>query len=165
MVFITTGCRPAVPESEPRVRIHSAPPTSHSISESRFRSTVSVEEALPPIHTVVRGFSAWGRVRVLFSFRRNLSVKEIADQRDHFVGLVFQGEVAGVDQMKLRVGQVTPVRMRSVGWKDFVVLAPDNQRWRLAFAEVRLDPWVDWQIGPVVIKEIHLDVSITWPIE
>jgi len=28
MVFITAGCRPAVPESEPRVRIHFAPPRS-----------------------------------------------------------------------------------------------------------------------------------------
>src|SRR5215469_1127191 len=36
----------------------------------------------------------------LFSFRCNPSVKEIADQRDHFVGLVLQGEVAGVDQME-----------------------------------------------------------------
>ena len=28
MAFITTGCRPTVPESEPRVRIHPAPPSS-----------------------------------------------------------------------------------------------------------------------------------------
>ena len=35
---------------------------------------------------------------------------------------------------------------RSVGWKDLVVLAPDNQRRRLAFAEVRLDSWVEWQL-------------------
>jgi hypothetical protein len=50
-------------------------------------------------------------------------------------------------------------------WKDLVVLAPDNQRRRLAFAEVRLDPWVEWKIGSVVVEEIRLDVSIAWPIE
>ena len=39
-----------------------------------------------------------------FSLRCNLSIEEIAYQRDDLIGLVFQGEVAGVDQMKLGVG-------------------------------------------------------------
>jgi len=56
--------------------------------------------------------------------RRNLSGEEIADQGDHFIGLVLQGEVAGVDQMKLRAGQVTLVR--SVGGEDLNVLALDD---------------------------------------
>jgi len=57
---------------------------------------------------------------------RNLSFEEIADQRDHFIGLVLQGEVTGINEMKLHVGQVTLVWMRSVGGEDFVVLAPDD---------------------------------------
>ncbi len=38
----------------------------------------------------------------LFSF--DVSVEEVADQRHHFVGLVLQGEMAGVYEVKLDVG-------------------------------------------------------------
>jgi hypothetical protein len=63
---------------------------------------------------------------VAFSLRRNPSAEEIADQRDDFIGLVLQGEMARIYEMKLHVGQVTLVRMRPVGWKDLVVFAPDD---------------------------------------
>ena len=65
---------------------------------------------------------AAGRLHCRATFR----LEEIADQRDDFIGLVLQGEVAGIYEMKLHVGQVTLVRMRPVGREDFVVLAPDD---------------------------------------
>ena len=52
---------------------------------------------------------------------RQVPLKEIADQGDHFVGLVFQGEVAGVEEVKLGVGQVALVRMRTFSGEDLVV--------------------------------------------
>src|SRR6267378_8363890 len=62
-------------------------------------------------------------------------VEEIADQGDHLVGLVLQGEVAGVEEMKFHVREVTLVWMGAIDREDLVVLAPDDQRRRLAFAE------------------------------
>jgi hypothetical protein len=52
------------------------------------------------------------------------SIEEIADQRDHFIGLVFESEMPGIDEMKLHVGQVMLVRMRPVGREDLVVPCP-----------------------------------------
>jgi hypothetical protein len=91
---------------------------------------------------------------------RHLPTQEVADQRNDFIGLVIQCEVAGVDKMKFHLGQVALVRMRSIGWKNLVVLAPDNQRRRLAIAEVGLNLRIQRQIGPVVVEQIHLDVGI-----
>ena len=70
---------------------------------------------------------------------RDLSVEEIADQRDHFVGFILKGEVAGVEEVQLGVGQVARVRMRTVRGEDLVVLAPDDQRRRPMLAEKSLN--------------------------
>src|SRR5262249_5520435 len=70
--------------------------------------------------------------------RRDLAVQEVADQRDDFVGPVFEREVPGVDQVKLDLGQVTFIGVRPVGRENLVVLAPDDKGWRLIVAEVRL---------------------------
>jgi hypothetical protein len=50
-------------------------------------------------------------------------VEEVADQRNHFIRLVFEHEVAGVDEAKFDVGQVALVGVSSVGREDFVVFA------------------------------------------
>ena len=57
------------------------------------------------------------------SARRDLAIEEVADQRRHFIQLVFQGEMAGVENMHLRVGQVTLVGMRAGFGEDLVILA------------------------------------------
>ena len=43
------------------------------------------------------------------------AIEKGVDQRNDLVGLVLQGEVSGVDEMELDVGEVTLVRMRPVG--------------------------------------------------
>ena len=62
-------------------------------------------------------------------------------------------------------GQIALVGMRAVGGKDLVVLAPDDQRRRLIFAEVCLHGRIERQVGPVVVEEIHLDLGVARPIE
>src|SRR5229473_464420 len=70
---------------------------------------------------------------------RDLALEEVADQWHHFVSLVLQREMAGVDEVKLDLRQIALVGMRAVGWEYLVVLSPDDQRRGLVFAEVSLD--------------------------
>ena len=95
----------------------------------------------------------------------NLSVEEVVDQRDHLIGLVLQREMAGVEEMKLQVGQIALVRMRAIGGENLVVLAPDDQRRRLMLAEISLDGGIERQVGPVVVEEVELDLVVARAIE
>src|SRR6185503_20086883 len=60
-----------------------------------------------------------------------LAAQKVADQRNHLVEFVLERKMAGIDQVKFHFRKVTLVRMRAVGRKDEVVLAPDDQRRRL----------------------------------
>ncbi len=73
--------------------------------------------------------------------------------------------MAGVDEMKLNLGKIALVGMCAVGGEDKVVLAPDDQRWRLVFAEISLDSGIERQVGPVVVEQIKLDIVVAGPIE
>jgi hypothetical protein len=95
----------------------------------------------------------------------NLPVEEIADQRDHFIGLVLQGKMPGVEEMKLEIVQVALVRMRAVGGKDLVVLAPQDQRRRLVLAKICLYRRIKPEVGAAVVEEVELNVVIARPVE
>ena len=41
--------------------------------------------------------------------------------------LFFQYEVAGIEQVKLNILQVSSIRMRAIGREDFIVLSPHDQ--------------------------------------
>ena len=55
--------------------------------------------------------------------------------------------------------------MRAVGGEDLVVLAPDDQRRRLAFAEERLECGIERHVGAVVVEQVELDVVVARPVE
>src|SRR5882672_7089126 len=95
----------------------------------------------------------------------DLAREEVTDQRHHFVKLVFEGEMAGVDEMKFGLGKVALVGMCAVRGENEVVLAPDDQRRRLMFAEIGLHRRIKRKIGPVIVEEIELDVVVARPIE
>src|SRR5271165_2593757 len=95
----------------------------------------------------------------------DLSFEEVADQRHHFVSLVLQGEMAGVDEVKLDLRKVALVRMRPVRRENLVVLAPHDQRGRLVLAEVRLSGRIKRQVGAIVIEDVHLNVSVARTIQ
>ena len=82
------------------------------------------------------------------SVRDQLSAKKIPDQRDHFVSLVLEREVSRVDKVQLGLRQIAQIGRRAVGGKDLVVLAPDNQRGRLALAKERLELRIEGTLVP-----------------
>ena len=57
--------------------------------------------------------------------------EEAADVAGDGVELVFEGEVAGVQEVDLGVGQIAPVSLGSGRAEDFVVAAPDGQQGQL----------------------------------
>src|SRR6476659_3340987 len=67
--------------------------------------------------------------------------------------------------MKLNLRKITLIGIRTSGGKYLVVSPPDDKRRRLVFAEVSLDLWIQWQVGPVIVEHIHLDIAIARPIK
>src|SRR6478752_6303644 len=88
------------------------------------------------------------------SLARDLAVEEIADQRHHLVGFVFQSKVSGVEEVKLHIGQIALVRMCALGRKDLVVLAPHQQRRRPVLTKISLHRGIERQIGAVVVEQV-----------
>src|SRR6516162_2490260 len=84
--------------------------------------------------------------------RRDLTAKEIADERHHFVRFVLECKMPCVDQVKLDLGQVALVRVSAVGREDLVILAPDDERRRLMLAEICLQDRIKRQIGAIVVE-------------
>jgi len=76
--FITAGCRPAVPESEPRVRIHSAPATQSVL----FNYILQMAEISVPREPSINRSPARHRFRSLLTTRRIGSVGRPADRPD-----------------------------------------------------------------------------------
>ena len=78
---------------------------------------------------------------------RQLPVEEVAHEPRDLLAFVFEREVAGIEQVQLGFGQVAQVGVCAVGGEDLVVLAPDDQRRRLALAEERLEARVQRDVG------------------
>ena len=76
----------------------------------------------------------------------NVAREKLSDERDHFIGLFFERKVAGVEQMELRLRQVTQIWRGTIGRENLVILAPENERWWLTLAEegleLRVAPWL-----------------------
>src|ERR1700704_6056230 len=59
-----------------------------------------------------------------------VAIEESTDEGLHLVELVLKGEVPSVEEVQLRMRQVTEISARAVRRENFVVRAPDNQcRW------------------------------------
>ncbi len=66
--------------------------------------------------TYYRG-STVGLFPVRDSLARKLPIEEVEHERGDLLPLVLEREVASVEQVQFRVGQIAPVRMRAIGRK------------------------------------------------
>ena len=93
------------------------------------------------------------------------SGEEILHQDRYFVTFVFQREMAGVEQVQLRVGQVLEIGLGAWRREDHVVPTPDDERRRASLAEEPLELRIQIYVGAVVIEEIELYVHVSRPVE
>jgi hypothetical protein len=82
------------------------------------------------------------------------SSQEVSDQTGNLGPVGLESEVAGVEKVYLRVGQVALIGARSVGAEDLVVLSPSDQRGRLVLAEVLLEVRVSREVELVVSEQL-----------
>jgi hypothetical protein len=71
----------------------------------------------------------------------------------------------GVEEMQLGVRQVSKIGRRAVGRKNLVVLAPDDQRRRLALAKECLKLRIEPDVRSIIEEEVELDVVVSGTIE
>jgi hypothetical protein len=94
-----------------------------------------------------------------------LSSQEITDQWNHFVRLVFQCEMARVEQVKFDIRKIAFIRICAICREDDVILPPDDQHRRPMLPEIRLNGRIKRKIGSIVEKEIELDVIVARAIQ
>ena len=79
------------------------------------------------------------------------------DQSGDLVVVVFDGEVAGVEEVQLGVGHIAHEGLAALGREDGVMCAPhDKGRW-LVTSQVLVPGGVLLGIGAVVVEEIEVD--------
>ena len=85
--------------------------------------------------------------------------------RGNLRAVLFESEVAGVEQMDLRIAYVAPKSFSSRRREDRVVLAPDGEHGRLMIAEVLVPCRIERRVRPVVVGERELDGSVPGSVE
>ena len=73
--------------------------------------------------------------------------------------------MAGVEKVQFCIGQISQIGCCAIRREDLVVLAPDDQRRRLALAEERLEFRVERNVRPVVEKEVELNLVVALAVE
>ena len=91
--------------------------------------------------------------------------KEPPDMLSYDLPILFEREVTCIEQMELHVLQVALVRIRPGGRKDFVILAPYDQRRRLMLSKVGLPLGIKRRIATVVIEHLELNLLISGAVE
>lgn len=92
---------------------------------------------------------------------RQIPVQEFEHQTADFVALVFEREMAGVEQVQFGIRQVPQVGTCAGGGKDFVVLAPYQQCRGLVLAEELVETRIEIDVGAVVVEKIELYFGIS----
>src|SRR5919109_711582 len=106
------------------------------------------------------------RVAVLaLATRLEITAKEFANQIRDLGTMRLKGEVAGIEKMNLRVRDVALVGRGTGCDEDGIVLAPNDQRRRLALAEVGLPLRIQRDVGAVVIEQVELDLRVARAVE
>src|SRR5262245_16753081 len=86
--------------------------------------------------------------------------EEAVDSTRDLVAVRLEREMACIEQMRLDIWQIAAIRRRTFRREDEVVVAPDDQRGRLILPEELLELRVQRHIRPVVVEEVHLDLSV-----
>ena len=74
-----------------------------------------------------------------------------------------QCEVPGIEQVDFRIWKILLEGLSTRRNEGRVVLAPDHEGRRLMVAEPRLPLRVGRDVAPVVIEQVHLNLSLTGP--
>ena len=80
--------------------------------------------------------------RVLDSVR-----EEVADHCSDLRSMSLEGEVARVEEMDHRAGNVAFERLGTTRQKEGIVLSPDGQETWFVCPEVILESWIFWKVG------------------
>ena len=95
----------------------------------------------------------------------DFSVQEIHDFTGHQRTIFIQCEMAGIEKVKFDTLQVIQIRVGASFRKDVIVLAPKDDRRGLMLAEERLPERILIHIGPIVIKQVQLDLFGTGAVQ
>ena len=87
--------------------------------------------------TNVRGDGSHGETRRL-RFPCYLPVKKVTHQFRNLRKILFQGKVARIEQVELRILEVILIAASALDREDVVVLAPNNQGRRLVLTKILL---------------------------
>lgn len=71
----------------------------------------------------------------------------------------------GIEQVKLRVGQIAQIGRRPLGGENIVVLSPCDERRRLRVAEILLPLGIEGWVGAVAVEQIELDLLATGTVQ
>ena len=74
-------------------------------------------------------------------------------QRPNPIHFFFQREMARIEKIELRAGNISFKEFSTLHRKNSVVFAPSNQRWRLLFTEILLPVGKDIQIPFCVVED------------
>jgi len=91
---------------------------------------------------------------------RDTVVHERQDLGGDHIAHLFEGEVAGVEQVVVDVGEVAPVGLGAGRGEDGVVASPDDERRWLVGSEVLLPLRVVRGVGAVAEEQLELDVLV-----
>ena len=75
----------------------------------------------------------------------------------------FQREVAGIEQLNLRIRIVSPESFRPCRDEIWIMFPPNREQRRLRFSEILLESWIKLYVVGVIEKQIQLDVGIAGP--
>ena len=84
------------------------------------------------------------------SVRHDVVGEELAGQLRDFLAVFFEGEMTCVEQVNLYRIEIILERAGALWTEDGVVFTPDNQRWWLVLAEIRLPLWVLFDVCVVI---------------
>src|SRR5262249_8877365 len=84
--------------------------------------------------------------------------EEVADHRRDLRGVGLEREVARVEEVDRRAGNVASERLGAARQKEGVVLSPHRQEGRLARPEVALKGRVERDVALVITEEVQLDL-------
>src|SRR5262245_27508533 len=91
-------------------------------------------------------------------------VEKFVDERADPFEVLFQREMAGVEQMKLNVFQIPLIKTCALDREDPIVLAPDNERGRLMRTKITLPGGVGLKVRLCIVQNGELDFLITWAV-
>ena len=78
--------------------------------------------------------------------------------------MILDRKVPGIESMHLRVRQVGQVGLATFRGEEDVLLPPEDERLRLAFAKKRLPHRIEWHVRAIIVKQIQIHTRRVRPL-